>query len=91
MIAPHKCFLITYLLIVKFVEQIVNLQEKKTFSLCLGGSVEPSPLLLRPLRPIISASDDECEQSMECLARTIVVLVKHMLQCPFVHHKSHMT
>jgi hypothetical protein len=33
MIAPHKCFLITYLLIAQFVEWIVNLQEiKKTFS-----------------------------------------------------------
>jgi hypothetical protein len=29
MIAPHKCFLITYLLIAQFVEQIVNLQEIK--------------------------------------------------------------
>jgi hypothetical protein len=27
MIAPHKCFLITYLLVAQFVEQIVNLQE----------------------------------------------------------------
>jgi hypothetical protein len=27
MIAPHKCFLITYLLIAQFVEQVVNLQE----------------------------------------------------------------
>jgi hypothetical protein len=31
MIAPHKCFLVTYLLIAQFVEQIVNLKEiKKT-------------------------------------------------------------
>jgi hypothetical protein len=29
MIAPHKCFLITYLVIAQFVEYIVNLQEKK--------------------------------------------------------------
>jgi hypothetical protein len=29
MITPHKCFLITYLLIVPFVEYIVNLQEIK--------------------------------------------------------------
>jgi hypothetical protein len=33
MIAPHKCCLITYLLIAQFVEYIVNLQEinKKKF------------------------------------------------------------
>jgi hypothetical protein len=29
MIAPHKCFLTTYLLIAQFVEEIVNLQEIK--------------------------------------------------------------
>jgi hypothetical protein len=29
MIAPHKCFLTTYLLIAPFVKQIVNLREIK--------------------------------------------------------------
>jgi hypothetical protein len=36
MIAPHKCFLITYLLIAQFVEQIVNLQEIKKMFVAMG-------------------------------------------------------
>jgi hypothetical protein len=44
MIAPHKCFLITYLLIAQFVEWIINLQEiKKNIIILLHVSV------IRPL------------------------------------------
>jgi hypothetical protein len=37
MIAPHKCILITYLIIAQFVEYIVNLQEKKK------DTIKPTP------------------------------------------------
>jgi hypothetical protein len=40
--------------------------------------------------PIVPAPDDECEQSVECLAGETEVLGENLPQYRFVHHKSHM-
>jgi hypothetical protein len=54
--------------------------------------VEPSRLLLRPLLAYCTSQDGDVsvEQSVEWLAGETEVLGENLLQCHFVHHKSHM-